>query len=750
MAATSFDRSVVPACRPPSPFAMPFTKEQREKFSKVYEKSIKMEDAKIVQSCTTMLQILKEAAMSQEKRLSVKSVVPHDENRGGALMKAQDVYRKLSKILSVGVSLDKCDPCRAIAFGRNPKNDRMSSKWLKHSTDNPHFATFDDTTIEAGSVGCGHLNQGLACIFDECLIPSSCTEIGEGRLDRHALCKNDPVLQDVLANGLTWTLIHYSIQDEFPKLPGMLQRALNVEHHIGEGETWDEQLLGIAQSIVGQCNDRKSTPDYRAVIRLAMMSKPPRIEDIPMQVDFCKKWGGGASQSLILDICRYIKMKPKAKIVSQSSLTAMNGLQFSVDDLIPEFIASMMKCIATRGQSRNGVSVHIEANEIKSLSKNRLSSAKVANEHIKRAMRLSKELGDEASIEWMGDMACDLVDFVMEKGEWGKDNKKKGMVTTMDAIIEGFVAKVSGQSSKQEAGTISTGDTNDGCVGDAPMFDATGEVARQSMENLGWKVGTLLNKKVKADLKIPRCDLQWEIGVINDDGSVGVHNVQSDGKTNKDTIEIIPAIEITKHYRIIDNKFRLSKDKYPLMETDINIGMYAAAATMALQSAMHTQSRVPTGAMYLQKTPTAKLIVQADSLVVGDLVCVAWGPSARVIKRDVDNEIVVKLTIGETEKLYNIEPPDVKQCAVEFWRMRRVAEKENANMEITMLEVTVPLPAKWGVKSIIAKIPAAILTKKVVKGDELVLFVNTKAAKPVEKRALAMVIESRKSAKTDS
>jgi hypothetical protein len=443
-------------------------------------------------------------------------------------------------------------------------------------------------------------------------------------------------------------------------------------------------------------------------------------------------------------------MKSKSKNVSPSTMTALNGLAFSVEDLIPEFIASVVKCAATRGASRNGVSSHIQDAEIKALCRTRLSSAKAANEHMKKAMRLSKELDDEASIEWMGDMACDLVELVMEKGNWSKDNKQKG--PTMDSIIDGFVAKVAGASSGKVDATISTDDTNDPRSGDEPMFDATVEVARQSMENLGFKVGTIVVKKVKADPEIPRCDLQWEIGLINDDGSVGIHSVQSDGNTNKNAIEIIPAIEMTKHYKIIDNKLRLSEDKYPLMETDINIGMYTAVATMALQSAMHTQHRVPATSLYLQKLPTAKLIVKAESIAVGDLVCVAWGPSARVLKKDVDHEIIVKITIGKTEKLYTIETPDVKQCAVDFWRMRKVTDnKEHANMEVTMLDVTVPLPAKWGVKSVIAKVPAAILTKTVVKGDELVLFVNTKAKPIVEKRALAMVIESRtKSAKTDS
>ena len=40
------------------------------------------------------------------------------------------------------------------------------------------------------------------------------------------------------------------MEKKYPKLPGLIQKALNVEHNIGEGETWDEQFGGMARSIV--------------------------------------------------------------------------------------------------------------------------------------------------------------------------------------------------------------------------------------------------------------------------------------------------------------------------------------------------------------------------------------------------------------------------------------------------------------------------------------------------------------------
>jgi hypothetical protein len=49
------------------------------------------------------------------------------------------------------------------------------------------------------------------------------------------LCRSQPVLRGLLDDGLKVTVIRYAIEEEFPKLPSVIQKALNIEHHIGEG-----------------------------------------------------------------------------------------------------------------------------------------------------------------------------------------------------------------------------------------------------------------------------------------------------------------------------------------------------------------------------------------------------------------------------------------------------------------------------------------------------------------------------------
>ena len=49
------------------------------------------------------------------------------------------------------------------------------------------------------------------------------------------LASHDDNLKPALSRGLRWTLISWRTEANYPLLPNFAQRALNVEHHVGEG-----------------------------------------------------------------------------------------------------------------------------------------------------------------------------------------------------------------------------------------------------------------------------------------------------------------------------------------------------------------------------------------------------------------------------------------------------------------------------------------------------------------------------------
>ena len=70
--------------------------------------------------------------------------------------------------------------------------------------------------------------------------------MGDKIIDKERIFASDPVLREQCTTGLTWTVIPHGIGSMFPLLASIVQKALNVEHHIGEGESWSQVLFQLA------------------------------------------------------------------------------------------------------------------------------------------------------------------------------------------------------------------------------------------------------------------------------------------------------------------------------------------------------------------------------------------------------------------------------------------------------------------------------------------------------------------------
>ena len=419
--AQSHSRSFVST---PTIVAMGFTTEQSATFEALYKQAAAVnDDLKIVQLADEMTELMIKSGEAQVKNIGVARVVPHRANRGGSLMEIRKVYSKGSKIMGVGFSLGRCDHKRAVAFQVKPGDDRDVKAFVEYAKGSPHLATFDSTSVEACSVGCGHLNQFLAAVDEECEVPPEFHNHpdlfgaqGGAKLDKYFLCKSQAQLSSTLEIGLKWTFIPYKFELLYPKLPHFIQKALNSEHHIGEGETWDEQFRSIASAIVDHFKEQTKTAiDYTKIARATLASKPPRAIDVPAQLDFCRKWGGGNNQQFVFDICDFVKMSPGASIVSSATFEAICRLKMPTDSLCPHFVAAIVKSAATRGSSRNGLSIHLSETDIKGLLKV-MTQVKEADSFMEKARKIEKEMGgNKAVVVARGTMECDMVEFVTNK-----------------------------------------------------------------------------------------------------------------------------------------------------------------------------------------------------------------------------------------------------------------------------------------------------------------------------------------------
>ena len=217
--------------------AMPLSSEDRRIFTKLYDAVVACDDeAKLVRTVYLMIDILRASNTGYEMQIKPLMMGVHPANRGGKKMAGVKMHRKGAKITKLGFSFKLCPPTKAICFEDSPETKAIETATIELTSSSELFATYEKGCVKAGSVGCGHLNQFLAAVLQGVPTPEkSLTDGSSDRISRRMIEEGNEDVKVALNLGLTWFVVPWEIEKEFPRLPDIFQRALNVEHHVGEG-----------------------------------------------------------------------------------------------------------------------------------------------------------------------------------------------------------------------------------------------------------------------------------------------------------------------------------------------------------------------------------------------------------------------------------------------------------------------------------------------------------------------------------
>ena len=242
--------------------------------------------AHIVANYEIMMDSLVKSLLIQTRVLPADNVGVHAQNRGGTCMSGQVFMAKGRKIVEVGTSTRLCGPERCVAMedipGINATYDRME----RMAEGCPMFGRPSKKLIKYGSLGSSHLNQFIHAVCEgrPTLEEMLWTATGDKVIDHDRLWKNDSVLKDLCRTGLTWTIIPHEIGTMFPFLANMVQKALNTEHHIGEGESWSQVMQQLAveagRHVITKKGADHVTVDWVTVRKNVLASVPLVAPDV--------------------------------------------------------------------------------------------------------------------------------------------------------------------------------------------------------------------------------------------------------------------------------------------------------------------------------------------------------------------------------------------------------------------------------------------------------------------------------------
>jgi hypothetical protein len=265
------------------------------------------------------------------------------------------------------------------------------------------LASFTDGQVEISSVGCTHFNQSLAAVVEGRPHKNEKLCI-DGKLSMAKVVQRYPVLKSVFEHGLTWWIWKAEVDDLYPDLADIAQRALNAKYSVQQGQD-GFHLFARAVNILSTV---KTENVVAYAVKDILKSNPKSPAEIPSLVEVARKFGGG-DNTFVEPLLRFnAAFKVAGREVSASTWKSLAELKFAAADLSPQVIISVVMALAAAPSAN-----FITANDVKTLMKKkrthgRWCCAKASSQMLKTpAMRSVKVLPTiPSTLESCGATSC--------------------------------------------------------------------------------------------------------------------------------------------------------------------------------------------------------------------------------------------------------------------------------------------------------------------------------------------------------
>lgn len=262
------------------------------------------ESSGIVKTVRAIFSLLEEHGLAQRMKIPPAMVGVHPQNRDGVAISGHDCHRLLVDIWEVGWSNEEVS---AVCTEADEDAKDFNLKLMEENhTMLPQYPSRD--CVRYLSLSASHTNQALRCIhhavqFDD---ERMCMQ---GRLSLEKVSAKDPGMAEAVRSGLLWLVLPASILKLNPRLPTLIQAAMNCANQISRPE-FEIQTLRKLHNIY--ISERKKVGaggrvEFSEVKRIAMLSKPKCAESLPQMFSFVLKASGGEHGSFLGETETFVK-----------------------------------------------------------------------------------------------------------------------------------------------------------------------------------------------------------------------------------------------------------------------------------------------------------------------------------------------------------------------------------------------------------------------------------------------------------
>lgn len=351
------------------------------------------------------------------------------------------------------------------------------------------------------------------------------------------------------------------------------------------------------------------------------------------------------------------------------------ALKLDAEHLMPKTVHACLLLHAVNEKDRDHVATAVTDAMLKSLALGNLGAGMQVNQMLINAEKLCND------VELVGNFAVECMKFVFQIDEYDPKGTQSPKFKSLDEISQSFVDRISGAPTEpassivddqQPANTIvpilqfsaDGTDNNAGCI---------------AVMEKGFKPGDVVETKEGSKGQ------QWQISVINDDGSVQLSKITDDAKVDATAVDVAAMKAFITGYRLTRRRQLL--DGYPDNSgccTNDSIEDFAESNAIGLALNFIINENANRTPFRIQTKPQQKLIALTDA-PPGDIVLV---PMTKYIVKANKDQVPSKVfnemrsTVTLRNNVWILRKWVDAQCVPEYWLQRHSSNLAECNMHL--------------------------------------------------------------------
>lgn len=306
--------------------------------------------------------------MLQEKNIvSVKTLTPekvacHPSNRGSLGINGYNAHRNGLAVDSAGCDLKELG--KAACFERCPLEPMRSFQLdfnQKMITNAKGLLADLSGREEAMSVGTGHWTAWCRAVNFGCKTPFKQMANTEGKLSADRFKAKDKRMKVCLEEGWEWRWFPWQTEVAWPKLPALVQRALNSSHQVTSRST---ELEVMVSAMEAAREDQSGSEDFKNIMQSLALSGPACAHYITFVGELGLQIGGGQTSPVLFFLDRFSKIYGENKLLGEEFIKSVVSLSVSKVDKLQFFKAALVATNTSSDKIVDGISKLIVKSDV--------------------------------------------------------------------------------------------------------------------------------------------------------------------------------------------------------------------------------------------------------------------------------------------------------------------------------------------------------------------------------------------------